>query len=55
MLRYDRDDRVLVKNTGTSDIPANSLVKVGNWVGVASIRRFTPIRWKRWCKALRLC
>ncbi|SNZ08228.1 Predicted phage recombinase, RecA/RadA family [Persephonella hydrogeniphila] len=35
MLRYERDDRVLVKNTGSSAITANSLVKVGNWVGVA--------------------
>lgn len=35
MLKYERDDRVLVKNTGTSDITANSLVKIGNWVGVA--------------------
>ncbi len=34
MLKYDRDDRVLVKNTGSSDITANSLVKIGNWVGV---------------------
>jgi len=35
MLRYDKDDRVLVKNTGSTDITANSLVKIGNWVGVA--------------------
>jgi predicted RecA/RadA family phage recombinase len=34
MLRYERDDRVRITNTGTDTLAKDTLVKVGNWVGV---------------------